>query len=51
MNADDVYKFTTQVRCWAAQRPDILALGYVGSWARGTAKPALLSQLKVAFQS
>lgn len=39
MNTHDVNKFITQVRSWAAQRPDILAVGYVGSWARGTAKP------------
>ncbi len=39
MNTHDVNKFITQVRNWAVQCPDILAVGYVGSWARGTAKP------------
>jgi predicted nucleotidyltransferase len=27
------------VRAWAADRPDVLAVGLVGSWARGAARP------------
>ena len=31
--------FLQKIQEWATKNQDVLAVGYVGSWARGTAKP------------
>ena len=37
--AAEVRNFLKQVPSWAGQRPDVRAVGLVGSWARGEARP------------
>ncbi len=37
--AEEVRGVLRRVRRWAADRPDVVAVGLAGSWARGTARP------------